>query len=33
VRGLDPKLAADLERVIGGAGSDSDKGGVASQYE
>ena len=33
LRGLDAKLAADLERVITGAGADGARGGVAPQYE
>jgi tetratricopeptide (TPR) repeat protein len=33
LRGLDAKLAADLERVITGTGADGGKGGVAPQYE
>jgi Tfp pilus assembly protein PilF len=33
LRELDAKLAAELERAIGGAGAGSDRGGVAPQYE
>ena len=33
LRGLDTKLAADLERAIGGAGADGDRSGVAPQYD
>lgn len=33
LRGLDAKLAADLERVITGTAADSERGGVAPQYE
>lgn len=33
LRQLDPKLAADLERVVKGEGAGSDRSGVASQYE
>jgi len=33
LRGLDAKLAADLERALGGAGAAADRGGIAAQYE
>lgn len=33
LRKLDAKLAADLERVIDGAETGTDRGGVAGQYE
>jgi len=33
LRQLDPKLAADLERVLKGDGTETDRGGVAAQYE
>lgn len=32
LRRLDPKLAADLERVIEGAGDGAERGGIAAQY-
>lgn len=33
LRRLDPKLTADLERVVEGAGAGSDRDGIAAQYE
>lgn len=33
LRRLDAKLAADLERVIEGAGDANDRGGIAAQYQ
>jgi tetratricopeptide (TPR) repeat protein len=33
LRRLDAKLAADLERVIEGAGDVNDRGGIAAQYQ
>lgn len=33
LRGLDAKLAADLERSIDGAGVGADRGGISAQYE
>jgi Flp pilus assembly protein TadD len=33
LRRLDPKLASDLERVVGGAEAGADRGGIAAQYE
>lgn len=33
LRRLDPKLAADLERVVGGADAGHERGGIAAQYE
>lgn len=33
LRQLDPRLAADLERVVKGEGAAADRGGVAAQYE
>ena len=33
LRRLDPKLASDLERVVGGADAGADRGGIAAQYE
>jgi tetratricopeptide (TPR) repeat protein len=33
LRRLDPKLAADLERVVEGGAAGADRGGIAAQYE
>lgn len=33
LRQMDPKLAADLERVMKGDGAGADRGGIAAQYE
>lgn len=33
LRGLDAKLAADLERAIDGVSGSADRGGIAPQYE
>lgn len=33
LRGLDAKLAADLERAIDGVGGPADRGGIAPQFE
>jgi tetratricopeptide (TPR) repeat protein len=33
LRGLDPGLAAELERVVDGAGEERGRGGVAAQYD
>jgi tetratricopeptide (TPR) repeat protein len=33
LRGLDPKLAAELKRVVDGDSSGTDRGGIAAQYE
>lgn len=33
LRRLDPRLAADLEKVLDGAGTEGARGGIAAQYE
>ena len=33
LRGLDPKLAADLEQVVNGSGAGNERSGMAGQYE